>query len=202
MEGKAVIVVDLQADFTELKHGALAVSGTGKDYIELVLRETTQFKDEGLPIIATRDYHPQNHVSFYTNHPNKKPLDTVEVNGKTQVLWPPHCVQGTPGAEILLPIDAIDHIITTADKSEYDSYSSFVDDGGNKTGLQALLEKLSAGELIIYGLATDFCVKATVLHALELNYKVIVRQDLSRGITPETTKQALEEMRLSGARIE
>ena len=66
---QAVIVVDVQADFTQYRNGALAVPGTGPDYLEQVVARTREFKEEGLPILATRDYHPADHVSFFTSHP-------------------------------------------------------------------------------------------------------------------------------------
>ncbi len=202
MSQTAVIVVDFQADFTEFRNGSLAVASTGLDYVDLVIKETKKFKDLSLPIIATRDYHPPEHVSFYTNHPGKKVFDVVSVNAREQVLWPPHCVQGTPGVAILLPIDLIDHTITTADKPEFEGYSAFQDDGGRDTGLAALLNKLEATRLLVYGLAIDYCVKATVLHAVELGYEAVLLRRLSRGITPLGEQKAIKEMRSAGALIE
>jgi nicotinamidase/pyrazinamidase len=199
---RAVIVVDVQADFTEYRNGALAISGTDAAYVEKVIGKTRGFKELSLPIFATRDYHPSDHVSFVTSHPGTKPLDVVLVEGRQQVVWPPHCVQGTPGADILIPEDLITSIISTGAHSRFESYSGFRDDGGNDTGLQGLLEKLGTKALIIYGLATDYCVKATVLHALELNYRVKLLLDLSRGVAPDTTRTAIEEMKAAGAEIE
>jgi len=199
---QAVIVVDVQADFTEHRNGALAVPGTGLDYLEQVVARTRKFKEEGLPILATRDYHPADHVSFFTSHPDKKPLDVIRIQDREQVLWPPHCVQGTPGAEILVPPDLITAVISTGNRTDFESYSGFRDDGGHDTGLKGLLEEFGAGSLIIYGLATDYCVCATVLHALEENFDVTFLLDLSRGITLEGTRTAIEEMKAAGAKIE
>jgi nicotinamidase/pyrazinamidase len=199
---RAVIVVDVQADFTEYRNGALAISGTDAAYVEEVIGKTREFMELSLPIFATRDYHPADHVSFVTSHPGTKPLDVVVVEGRQQVVWPPHCVQGTPGADILIPEDLITSIISTGAHSRFESYSGFRDDGGNDTGLQGLLEKLGTKALIIYGLATDYCVKATVLHALELKYQVKLLLDLSRGVAPDTTRTAIEEMKAAGAEIE
>jgi nicotinamidase/pyrazinamidase len=198
----AVIVVDFQADFTEVHSGALAVPGTREDYVELVVRETENFRKQGLTIIATRDYHPSDHVSFYTNHPGKKPMDIIQIAGRRQILWPEHCVQGRSGAEILLPEALIDHVITTANRPEFESYSAFRDDGGQETGLKKLLDDLGANNLIVYGLATDYCVKETVIHALEQNYDVTLMMRLSRGITPETTQKAVAAMKAAGATIQ
>jgi nicotinamidase/pyrazinamidase len=194
-----VIVVDLQADFTELHNGALAVPETGQDYVRDVIERTREFKREGIPVVATRDWHPADHVSFFTSHPGAKPLDVVRVGDLDQTLWPPHCVQGTPGAEILVPADLITEVISTGNRREYDSYSSFEDDGGADTGLKATLEKLGAKRLMIYGLATDYCVRSTVIHALQAGFEVTFDLGLSRGITLETAQAAVQEMKRSGA---
>jgi nicotinamidase/pyrazinamidase len=199
---QTVIVVDVQADFTEFRKGALAVPGTGLDYLEQVEARTREFKDKGLPILATRDYHPADHVSFFTSHPGKKALDVIKIRDREQVLWPPHCVQGTPGAEILVPSELITAVISTGNRTEFESYSGFRDDGGHDTGLKGLLEEYGARNLIIFGLATDYCVCATVLHALEENFDVTFLRDLSRGITPEGTRSAIDEMKAAGAKIE
>jgi nicotinamidase/pyrazinamidase len=198
----AVIVVDVQADFTEYRNGSLAVPGTDQTYLEEVTRATRQYKEMGLPIIATMDHHPPDHVSFYTNHPGAKPFDVIHVGQLEQVLWPPHCVQGTPGAEILIPSELFTRVVQTGSRPEFDSYSGFRDDGGNDTGLKAVLETLGAKRLIIFGLATDYCVRATVLHALEEGFRVKLVLRLSKGITPEGTRAAVEEMRERGAVIE
>jgi len=195
-------VVDVQADFTQYRNGALAVPGTGLDYVQEVTVRTREFKEKGLPIMATRDYHPEDHVSFFTSHPGKKPLDVIKIRDGDQMLWPPHCVQGTPGAEILVPADLITAVVSTGDRTEFESYSGFRDDGGRDTGLMNLLEEYGARSLIVYGLATDYCVRATVLHALEENFEVTLLLGLSRGITPETTQEAIEDMRAAGAKIE
>ena len=199
---QAVIVVDFQADFTELHEGALAVPGTGRDYVDEVIARTSDFKKRGLPIIATRDYHPADHISFYTSHPGAKPLDVIQTHGHEQVLWPPHCVQGTPGAEILLPPDLITAVVSTADQPDAESYSGFRDDLGRDTGLKHILEELGVTDLIIYGLAIDYCVQATVMHAREEGYEVTLVKSLSKGITPEGTDRAIEEMKAAGVKIE
>lgn len=199
---QAVIVVDFQADFTELRNGALAVPGTGREYVDEVVARTSKFKKNGLPIIATRDYHPPDHISFYTSHPVAKPLDVIQTHSGEQVLWPPHCVQGTPGAEILLPPDLMTAVISTGDQPDAESYSGFRDDLGRDSGLKGLIEELGVKDLIVYGLAIDYCVQATVMHAREEGYEVTLIKSLSRGITPEGTEAAIEEMQAAGVKIE
>ncbi|MEJ2282572.1 MAG: isochorismatase family protein [Desulfobacterales bacterium] len=201
-ENTGVIVVDVQADFTELKSGALAVPGTDIDYIDDVQKATRRFQEQGLRIYFTLDWHPVDHISFYTNNPGTEPLQEVEIEeGRTQVMWPPHCVQNTPGADILIDIEGPAERIQTGANPKFDSYSGFVDDGGNPTGLDRLLRRDGIKELVIYGLATDYCVKHTVLDAAALGYQVELLLNLCRGISPETTASALKEMEARGVNI-
>ena len=201
-ENTGVIVVDVQADFTELKAGALAVPGTDANYIDDVRTTTRRFQNQGLRIYFTLDWHPVDHISFYTSNPGTEPFQELEIEeGRTQVMWPPHCVQNTPGADVLIDIEGPAERVQTGADPEFDSYSGFVDDGGNTTGLDRLLRRDGIKKLIIYGLATDYCVKHTVLDAAELGYPVELLVDLCRGISPETTASALEEMKAKGAAI-
>lgn len=199
---QAVIVVDFQADFTELRNGALAVPGTGRDYVDDVISRTAEFKKMGLPIIATRDHHPADHISFHTSHPGTSPLDRIHVEGREQVLWPPHCVQESEGAEILLPPELITKVVSKGETPESESYSGFRDDSGRDSGLKNILEELGVKDLIIYGLATDYCVQATVMHAREEGHAVTFIESLSRGVSPEGTAAAIEEMKAAGVKIE
>jgi nicotinamidase/pyrazinamidase len=197
----AVVVVDIQADFTEYREGSLAVPGTGKDYIELVSNRTREFKERGLPVVATRDYHPADHVSFFTSHPGSQPFQVIRAENREQVLWPPHCVQETPGAEILLPSDLITAVISKGSERMQESYSGFRDDSGRETGLKALLNDLRVTNVVLYGIATDYCVRFTTLHALEQGFAVTVLLGLSRGVMAEGTRAAVEEMKARGAII-
>ena len=195
-ENTGVIVVDVQADFTELKSGALAVPGTDAQYLDTVEKETQRFLDQGLPVYFTQDWHPADHVSFFTNNPGTEPFQQIEIEGgRTQVMWPPHCVQNTSGAEILINIKGPVQTVQKGKNPKFDSYSGFFDDGGNKTDLDHLLRRDGIKKLIIYGLATDYCVKATVLDAVELGYEVEFLVDLSRGLSPETNETAIKEMK-------
>jgi nicotinamidase/pyrazinamidase len=201
-QNTGVIVVDVQADFTELKSGALAVPGTDIHYIDDVQKATRRFQEQGLRIYFTLDWHPVDHISFYTNNPGTEPLQEIEIEeGRTQVMWPPHCVQNTPGADVLIDIEGPAERVQTGANPKFDSYSGFVDDGGNQTGLDRLLRRDGIKKLIIYGLATDYCVKHTVLDAAELGYPVELLEKLCRGISPETTASALEEMEGKGVVI-
>jgi len=95
-EGKTgVIVVDVQGDFTSWKNGSLACNSTDKAYVDEVVDATKAFSKKGYLVFATQDWHPADHMSFFSNHPGKKPFEAIKIEGRTQVLWPPHCVQGT-----------------------------------------------------------------------------------------------------------
>jgi len=200
-ENTGVIVVDVQADFTELKSGSLAVPGTDAQYISAVQRSTQQFLQQGLRIYFTQDWHPPDHVSFYTNNPGTDPLQVKEIGGRPQVMWPPHCVQDSPGARILITADGPTQSVRKGMDPKFDSYSGFADDGGHRTDLDDLLQNDGIKKVMAYGLATDYCVKATALDAIAAGYEVDLIVDLCRGVSPETTAGALEEMAAKGVVI-
>ena len=193
-----VNVVDIQGDFTRLKNGSLAVDGTDEAYIKAVEESTKKLKEAGFLIYATQDWHPVNHVSFFTNHPGKKAFDVIRLHQKDQVLWPPHCVQNTPGAEILLDNKLFKAVVKKGMDPQYDSYSGFEDDGGKKTEMNKLLKKDKIKKVVLYGIATDYCVRATALHAAAAGYKVIVIKSLCRGVAPDTSQKAIEEIKAKG----
>ena len=193
-----VNVVDIQGDFTQLKNGYLAVEGTDEVYIKAVEENTKKLNAAGFLIYATQDWHPPNHTSFFTNHKDKKAFDLIKLHGKDQVLWPPHCVQNTPGAEILLDKKLFKAVVRKGMDPQYDSYSGFQDDGGKKTNMENLLKQDKINKVVIYGIATDYCVRATSLDAIAAGYKVIVIKNLCRGITPDTSQKAIDEMRAKG----
>lgn len=193
-----VNVVDVQGDFTEVKEGSLAVPGTDKSYIEKVALATKRLKEAGLTVFATQDWHPPDHVSFYTNHIGKKPFDVIKVGDRTQVLWPPHCVQNTENAKILIDAKLFEGIIHKGMHNEFDSYSGFKDDGEQRTEMDSILKENGIEKLVIYGIATDYCVKATAIDAIEAGYNVLVIKDLCRGISAETSSASLEEIEEAG----
>jgi nicotinamidase/pyrazinamidase len=161
MNAMGVIVVDVQGDFTTWKKGALAVEGTDAAFIEKLSKATATLKQSGHTVIATHYWHPADHVSFYTSHPGRKPFDVVDVQNKKQVLWPPHCVQGTENARRLLDESLYDAVVKKGKDRRYDSYSGFQDDGGARTEMDDLLKKSGIQELNVYGNATDYSVKET-----------------------------------------
>ena len=196
-----VIVVDLQGDFTALKQGALAVDGTDETYVKEVEEVTSRLKSAGFTLFATQDWHPGDHVSFFTNHPGKQPFDTIEVHGEIQILWPPHCVEESVNAGILINTDAFSAIVKKGTDSRFDSYSGFQDQESTPTGLEKLLKAAGITRVIVYGLATDYCVKATAMDAAARGFEVFLVEDLCRGISKETTLEALDEMKEQGIHI-
>ncbi len=194
----ALILVDLQNDF--MPWGSLPVK-EGNEILPFI----NPLMDRFSHVYATQDWHPEDHVSFAVNH-GKRPGETIEVHHETQVLWPEHCVQNTLGADLVPGInkEKIEKIFTKGSDSQIDSYSAFFDNARKKeTGLHQYLKKKNIKELYFAGVATDYCVKYSVLDALELGYKVFVIQDLCRGVDLHSgdVKRALEEMKSKGAKI-
>ena len=200
-EAIAVVVVDVQGDFTEARNGSLEVPDTGNDYIEVVETAVRRLAAEGFLTVGTQDWHPGDHISFYSTHPGKSPGDMISVDGRTQMLWPPHCVQGTENARIALDNSLFRLFIRKGTDPGYDSYSAFRDDGGNETELDEVLKRNNIRKVVAFGLATEYCVKYTAVDGLRKGYRFIIIEDLCRGITHEGAARALDEMRHEGAVI-
>ncbi len=181
---KALLLVDIQNDF--LPGGALAVPHG--DQIIPLINEMVHYPFD--LIIATKDWHPANHESFFTNHLNKKQGDIIELGGVQQMLWPAHCVQGTWGAEFAPGWDTtqVDKVIYKGENSGIDSYSTFFDNADRvDTGLGDYLKAKSVKELYIAGLATEYCVKYSVLDAIQLGFNPYIIADACRGINIKPT---------------
>jgi nicotinamidase/pyrazinamidase len=196
-----VLVVDVQGDFTEYKKGSLAVLDTSKAYLEKVEDALLRFREKGVALFATQDLHPEDHISFYTSHTGKAALDTIEVEGRIQVLWPPHCISNTQNAQVLPDNRLFESIVQKGCDPKFDSYSGFFDDGGADTGLDRVLKDKNISTLLLFGLATDYCVKFTALDAVKSGFQVIVITDLCRGVAPDTTRSAKEEMEKAGIQM-
>ena len=200
-EKTGVIVVDLQGDFTALKNGSLACNSTDKVYVDKVVEATRALSKKGYLVFATQDWHPADHMSFFSNHPGKKPFEVMKIDGRTQVLWPPHCVQGTENARILVDNNLFMAVVKKGKNPKYDSYSGFQDDGGDKTEMNSILKRNGIQKLLVYGIATDYCVKATAIDAVEAGFEVTVIEDLCRYVAPDTSAKALQEMKDKGITI-
>ena len=199
MNPETLILVDLQNDF--LPGGALAVPG-GDQVIAVANRLIPQFRH----IIATQDFHPPDHGSFAASHPGGRIGQVIELSGLPQVLWPVHCVQGTPGAalaaDLRLPADA--RVFQKGADPAIDSYSGFFDNGRRRsTGLHEYLRSLGVESIAVMGLATDYCVKFTALDARALGLEVSLLLEGCRGVNlaPGDVDGAIEQMRRAGVRI-
>ncbi len=196
-----VIVIDVQGDFTTWKKGSLAVPGSNEAYVKSAEAATRQLKDLGVLIFGTQDWHPPDHVSFATSHPGKKPFETTTIGGKTEVLWPPHCIQGTENARVLIDNNLFLAIVKMSQDPAVESYSAFKDGKGIKTEMDPILQINGVENIILYGIATEYVVRATALDLVEAGYKVSVIEGLCRGVTSDTAAAALNEMRSKGIRL-
>lgn len=195
----ALIVVDLQNDF--MPFGALPTKD-GDEVVAVANRLMPKFD----VVVASQDWHPADHGSFASQYPGKSPGDHVKLADVDQILWPDHCVQGSKGAalvEDLLTSD-IDKIFHKGVDRNIDSYSTFFDNAHKReTGLHQYLTEHFVKDVYVLGLATDYCVKFSVLDALRLGYNTYVIVDGCRAVNffPDDSKRALAEMDWAGARL-
>lgn len=196
---KALILVDIQNDF--LPGGALAVP-EGDAIIPIANKLQPIFP----LVVATQDWHPVNHGSFAVNHPGRKVFEQIDLNGLPQTLWPVHCVQNTSGAALAssLQQDGITMVFQKGTDPGIDSYSGLFDNGQRKsTGLGEWLEAQGVTEVYICGLATDYCVKFTALHAAQFGFKTYLVEDASRGVNLRVNDVAvaIDEMKRTGVTV-
>lgn len=195
---EALLVVDIQNDFCP--GGALEVPD-GDAIIPAVNRLIDRFDI----IIQTQDWHPPKHRSFASSHEGKNPYDTVKMDYGTQVLWPDHCIQGSKGAGFHPDLNTLKTqvVIRKGFRREIDSYSTFFEnDHQTTTGLTGYLRQRGVTDLYTAGLATDFCVKWSVLDGIDEGFTMHLVTDAVRGIDLEgSLGQAVEEMKQKGARF-
>ena len=175
---KALLVVDIQNDFCP--GGALAVPD-GDTIVPIVNQLINHFDT----VIQTQDWHPSGHQSFASSYSDKNPFDTVELDYGTQVLWPDHCVQGSMGAEFHPDLNTLKSqvLIRKGFRREIDSYSTFFEnDQKTATGLTGYLKERHISDLYTVGLATDFCVKWSVLDGIEEGFTMHIIEDAVKGI--------------------
>jgi nicotinamidase/pyrazinamidase len=176
-----LVVVDIQNDFCP--GGALAVPH-GDDVVPIINALAARFKN----VVLTQDWHPLGHSSFASAHPGRHPFETIEVAYGKQVLWPDHCVQGTPGAAfhdaLRIPHAAL--VIRKGVNRTIDSYSAFYEnDRKTPTGLVGYLRERSLTRVFIAGLAFDFCVRFSAEDAKREGFAATVIEDACRGIDVE-----------------
>ncbi len=201
----ALIIVDIQYDFIPggslpVEEGDLIITG-----INLI---ANIFKKNKAKVVLTQDWHPQNHLSFASNHSGKTPGDDFisEDGAIGPILWPDHCVQGTKGAEFHkeLKVDLADKIIKKGMNPKVDSYSGFQDnDKKSETGLRDYLKSKNINRIFVCGLALDYCCYYTAKDGFDFGYKVYFIIDLTRGVgLPEDSiKIALRNMKEKGIKF-
>ena len=194
---QALILVDLQNDF--LPGGALAVPEGDR-----VIPVANCLQEAFGRVIATKDWHPEDHGSFASQHPGHEVGEVIELYGLDQILWPDHCVQGTPGAEFAPGLETrrVEKVFYKGTDRQIDSYSAFYDNAHRRsTGLGEYLKAEGLGEIVLLGLATDYCVLFSVLDALELGFEVHLITDGCRPVDlePGDGEHALDKMRERGA---
>jgi len=202
--------------------GTVAPYGdTNKDYLKAAQKFTDDMRAYNMPIFFTQDWHPKflkPHVSFAStwidkgyeniqlfnpfpdeNLPLKSEDKQYKVEG--QVMWPDHCIQGSPGARILLKVQPQDTVIQKGANPYVESYSGFEDKDGTKTPLTSELHKRGVTDVIVFGIATDFCVNFTALDALKDGFGVHLVINLSRGVDTNLINQKIEDLITFGANV-
>jgi len=197
MASRCLVVVDVQNDF--MPGGALAVP-RGDEVVPVINGLAARFEN----VVLTQDWHPRGQVSFASSHPGKKPFEAVRLAYGEQVLWPDHCVQGTPGAALHRDL-AIPHaqlVVRKGYHKDVDSYSAFLEaDRRTSTGLAGYLRERNLKDLFFCGLATDFCVAWSALDARAAGFGAAVIEDACRAIDLEgSLERAWRQMLSSGVR--
>jgi nicotinamidase/pyrazinamidase len=194
---KALLLIDIQNDF--LPGGALAVP-KGDEIIQIVNALQPKFD----LIVATQDWHPKDHKSFASQHKGKNIFEVIDLDGLQQVLWPDHCVQGTPGAEFSdkLEMNKVEAIFRKGTDSHIDSYSGFYDNGHRKTtGLAHYFRGMNVTEVYIAGLAADYCVYYSVKDSLHEGFKTFFIEDATRAINAEAFENTKKNITDKGGKI-
>lgn len=193
---KALLIIDVQNDFCP--GGALEVPDG-----DMVVPVINSLSGEFDAVIQTQDWHPEGHYSFASSHEEKEPFETISMSYGEQVLWPDHCVQDSNGSDFHPDLEThrSQLIIRKGFREDIDSYSAFYEnDNETTTGLTGYLRERDIDTLYAVGLATDFCVKWSVLDGIKEGFNLYVVEDAVRGIDIEgSVDQAWEEMLNAGA---
>jgi nicotinamidase/pyrazinamidase len=195
----ALLVVDVQNDF--LPGGALAVP-EGDAVVPVLNRILGCFS----LVVATQDWHPAHHGSFAASHAGRRVFEQIDLHGLPQTLWPVHCVQDTPGAELApgLQRERITRVFPKGTDPAVDSYSGFFDNGHRRaTGLGDWLKAQGVQVVYVGGLATDYCVKFTAMDAVRLGFQTHLITDACRGVNlqPGDVDRAVTEMKAAGVQV-
>lgn len=178
MSGSVLIVVDVQNDF--MPGGALAIADA--DAVVAPINALGEIYDH---VVLTQDWHPPGHISFAKTHTGGEPLQRLRLqDGREQVLWPEHCLQGSPGAAIAAPLRLAkaELVIRKGCRVGVDSYSAFLEADGTPTGLAGYLRERNLTRVVVVGLATDFCAGYTAIDATGFGFDTMLVEDATRGI--------------------
>jgi len=206
----ALIIVDLQEDFCP-PNGSLAVTG-GRDIIPIVNKLLS------LPFaikIATKDWHPIDHISFASNHNGKKPFTdfTTIINPSNASetyetrLWPDHCIQNTKGAELLPELDMqkIDKVVEKGQRKEVEMYSAFYDPlekpRVSDSGLAGMLKEMGVTDVFVVGLAFDYCVKCTAVDAAREGFRTVVVAEGTKMVDSSKWDEVVEGLKTKGVDV-
>ena len=188
---KTLLIIDLQNDF--LPGGSLEVRDGDK-----IINPINELMESYDHIIATKDWHPENHISFASNHQGLEVGQILEINGLSQILWPDHCIQNTFGSEFPKELNQnkIDKIIYKGSDKDVDSYSGFYDNSKNApTELRDYLKSKGIKKIDCVGLTTEYCVKFTAIDSVKEGIDTRVILKCTKGINKNDTRDAIEEMR-------
>ncbi len=194
---KTLMVIDAQNDF--MPGGSLEVPEGDK-----IIPVINELQYEFNLVVATQDWHPEDHISFASNHKGKEPFDKIKWHGMDQVLWPDHCVQNSKGASFHPGLDMtkVEAIFRKGMDKNIDSYSGFYDNGHRKnTGLSGYLRERKTSELYFCGLAADVCVQYSIKDALDEGFSATLIEDATRAIDNSEFDNIREELREKGCKF-
>ncbi|KAM5343522.1 hypothetical protein ACJ41O_012059 [Fusarium nematophilum] len=203
----ALIIVDFQEDFCP-PNGALPVPEGRTIAPSINTLSSLPFS----LILATKDFHPLSHISFSANHPDTQPYTSTAVVvhprdpsvSYTTTLWPTHCVQGTPGADLVpeLDISRVHAVLEKGQDERVEMYSAFYDPFHvSDSGLSGMLKEQDVTDVYVVGLAGDFCVKATAEHAVEEGYRTWIVEEGTKPVIPDKWDECKREMEGKGVRF-
>lgn len=194
---KTLVIIDVQNDF--MPTGSLPVPNGDK-----IVPIINSIQDKFDLVVAAQDWHPQDHVSFASNHEGKVPFDTIELYGKDQTLWPNHCIQNTEGAKFHpdLNTERWEAVFRKGTDKTIDSYSAFYDNGHLKsTGLAEYLKEMGTSQLYLCGLAGDICVYFSVYDAFKEGFACFFIEDASQPLDSQNMEKLKQEMEYLGIQI-
>ena len=187
---KTLLIIDVQNDF--VPGGSLPVPN-GDKIVPVINAMQHKFD----LVIATQDWHPEDHISFASNHEGASLFDVIEIQGNPQTLWPNHCVQGTKGAELHPNLDTLkfEAVFRKGTDKTIDSYSAFYDNGHLKsTGLAGYLKEKGTTQLYLCGLAADICVYFSIRDAVDAGFDCFFVEDASQALDVDAFGDIKKEM--------